>query len=885
MGGNYALGVSFVETIFNGSNLSCTYVFSEIGDRYLIDPSESTLRSLLGKDGLSFNKTRKILLTSLDWKDIGGIFGIGLSFTTFPTNTQIYGPPGIKKLFKISRCFQYIKNLEIIEFSDSENYMIEDGVFKVIAIPFLTPEHRKRQQLQKQLQQSHKPQRQHQKRKQQQQQQQQQEEESSIVSEPTDEKICYIFHSKKMMGRFDSNKARDLKITKQSKIQQLVAQRKPVMNEDRENPRMVYPEELLTKPSPGTSFAYINCPSEEYFQDLFNNPAWDSIKDGTKPLTAIYHKTAPHIMENPKYLEFIESISHVSTKNNYTKFYGKLKDINDEEKSITEEDGSVMYGSTKHILLHKEFTEIQDVLKLCDLFRSRLKILIPSLSIHKTDSPKWEPTSINSLENIKKSTIFNSIIPARNSFRVIMTPTQFRGAPILAQDIISHQDELQLQHDDYFLKGEGEKQTKTMLDLDRHLESLVKNKPASKYPKTLFLGTASSVPSEHRNVTGILISSSENNHFILDCGESTLIQMERYFGRVDLQKILIDTKMIWISHLHADHHLGLISIVKARDEALSKLSEEERSKHSPMLVVSHSSYINWITQYRESFDPSLSFVTQSIGSGGQNMVQVCETLGISSFTNVPVIHAPNAYGCVIDFNDGFRLTFSGDTRPCQLLEKAGADSDLLIHESTFANDEKDQAYLKRHSTLDETLNVSYNMRARKTIVTHFSQRYQNTIRCGFGKVPYGVAYDLIRFSPYQADLLYNVKDILDGYYQELNISRLKEREIIVNYLPKSKFKSPFSQDNIRSVINEYKIAKAAISQKDNDINLISENESKVSLFDDTTKPLKSINGSSFTTSTTSFNNILTKSKKLNFSSSKTAFLQNITLKSILMLKK
>ncbi|KAM9964336.1 hypothetical protein ACTFIW_004094 [Dictyostelium discoideum] len=875
---NYALGVSFVETVFNGSNLSCTYVFSEVGDRYLIDPSESTLRSLLGKDGLSFNKTRKILLTSLDWKDIGGIFGIGLSFTTFPTNTQIYGPPGIRKLFKISRCFQYIKNLEIIEFSDSENYMIEDGVFKAIAIPFSTQKHRKQQQIQKELQPS--SQRHQQKRKQ---QQQKQYDESGVVSEPTEEKVCYIFHSKKMMGRFDSDKATELKITKQSKIKSLVGHRKPVMNEDYENPRMVYPEELLTKPTPGSSFAYINCPSEEYFQDLFNNPAWDSIKDGTKPLTAIYHKSAPHIMENPKYLEFIESISHVSTKNNYTKFYGKLKDISDEEKAVIEGDSSVEHCSTKHILLHKEFTEIQDVLKLCDVFRSRLKILIPSLSIHKTDSPKWEPISIDSLENIKKSTISNSIIPARNSFRVIMTPTQFRGAPILAQDIITHQDELQLQHDDYFLKGEGEKQTKTMLDLNKHLDSLVKNKPASKYPKTLFLGTASSVPSEHRNVTGILISSSENNHFILDCGESTLIQMERYFGRVDLQKILIDTKMIWVSHLHADHHLGLISIVKARDEALSKLSEEERSKHSPMLVVSHSSYINWITQYRESFDPSLSFVTQSIGHGGPNMVQVCETLGISSFTNVPVLHAPNSFGCVIDFNDGFRLTFSGDTRPCPLLEKAGADSDLLIHESTFANDEKEQALLKRHSTLEEALNVSYNMRARKTIITHFSQRYQNTIRCGFGKVPYGVAYDLIRFSPYQADLLYNVKDILDGYYQELNISRLKEREIIVNYLPKSKFKSPFSQDNIRSVINEYKIAKAAISQKDND-DLILETESKVSLFDGNTKPLKSINGSSFTT-TTSFNNILTKSKKLNFSSSKTAFLQNVTLKSILMLKK
>ncbi|KAN0036572.1 hypothetical protein ACTFIV_001872 [Dictyostelium citrinum] len=917
MSREYMLGISFVETIFNGSNLATTYVFSEIGDRYLIDPSESTLRSLLGKSGLSFNRTRKILLTSLDWEDVGGIIGICLSFSTFPTKTQIYGPPGIKKLFKFARPFQNIKNLEIIESDAASNHFeMEDGVFKVVAIPISTLEDKKKKQqdlilkdhLQKRqkekqtlIKQQQKQQKQIKKQEEQKEQEQEQEQEQERYSlEVMKEKICYIFHSKNIIGKFDMEKARDLKITSQEKIRQLAKFGNPVMNEDIKNPKMIYPEDILTKSAPGSSFAYINCPSEGHFQDLFNSPAWDVVKSGEKPLTAIYHKTPPHVMENPEYLKFIESISHISTKNNYTKFYPRLQDISEDEKSGTEKDGSVINCSTKHILLHKNFTEIEDVLKLCDLFRSRLKILIPSLSIHKTNSPKWKPIPIDSLENVKNSIISKTMIPAKNSFRVIMTPIQYRGAPILVEETITHTDEIQLQHDDYFLKGEGKKQTKTMLDLDKHLDNLVKDKPSCKYPKTLFLGTASSVPSEHRNVTGILISSSEDNHFLLDCGESTLTQMERYFGRIDLKKILIDTKMVWISHLHADHHLGLLSIIKARDEALAELSEEERSKHKPLVVVAHTHFNQWLTLYSNYFDKTLGFITEDIGMAYGNMAQVCKTLGITSFTNVPVYHAPNSFGCVIDFSDGFRLTFSGDTRPCPLLEKAGADSDLLIHESTFTGDESRQAIQKRHSTLEEALNVSYNMRARKTIVTHFSQRYQNTIRCGFGKVPYGVAYDLIRFSPYQADLLYNVKDILDGYYQELSITRLREKEIIVNYLPKAKKRSPFSQDNIQSVINEFKIAKAAKDIKALDILDFQNVPPKISTTTTTTTPLITTpqttdtklfkesqtfqsSQSSFTT-TSSLNNILRNSKKLNITS-KTNLFQNLILKSVSMLKK
>ncbi|KAN0035894.1 hypothetical protein ACTA71_005187 [Dictyostelium dimigraforme] len=870
-------GVTFVETIFNTTALATTHVFSEIGDRYLIDPSESSLRSLLGKEGISLNKTRIILLTSLNWDDIGGMIGVCLTLSTFDFPTKIYGPPGIKKLFQISKGFNNVLNIHVEEISiEKKNLEMKNEVFTVIAVPTSTEEIKllKKKQMEQQRMLNT------------------QLNKSVEFNIGDEERISYIFHSKDIEGRFDIEKAKKLNVKDGRKIRQLVRELSPVMNDDPINPRLIQPSDVIAKPAPGTSFAFINCPSEEYFQDLFNDPAWDSIKDGKKPLTMIYHKTPPNVMENPKYLQFIESISHVSTKNNFTKTYSRISDITDEEKAVVNEDGSISPCSTRQILLHKEFTEIEDVLKLCNLFRDRLKILLPALTKYQAKSVDWKPISIDSLKNLKNSKIYDSICTARDSFRVMATPIIYRGAKIVYRESYSHVDEIQFHHDDYFLKGEGGKKARAMVKLSNHLDSLVKDKPESQYPKTLFLGTASSVPSEHRNVTGILISSDENNHFLLDCGESTLIQMERYFGRNDVKKILIETKMIWISHFHADHHLGVISFIKARMEALSELSEKERENYKPIVIVAHEQFLTWINSYRFIFDKELSFNTEEIGEGDYFISKACESLGIKALTSVPVFHSPSAYGIVIDFNDGFRLTFSGDTRPCVNLEKAGQDSDLLIHESTFSHEELVQALAKRHSTLDEALGVSYNMRAKKTIVTHFSQRYQSSIGGSRRKVPYGVAYDLVRFAPYQVDLLYNAKDILDSYFQEVNILRLREREIIISKLPKSKLRSPFAQDNISSILAEFHDKRTS---EDTAIPASEYHTPKTPIL--SKKLLKAVAKQkqqkqqqqqqkqqlSFTTT-----NIILRnpsiSNNLNYLK-KNILLQNLTLKSILMLKK
>src|SRR5262249_52915549 len=72
---------------------------------------------------------------------------------------------------------------------------------------------------------------------------------------------------------------------------------------------------------------------------------------------------------------------------------------------------------------------------------------------------------------------------------------------------------------------------------------------------------------------------------------------------------------------------------------------------------------------------------------------------------------------------GRRLALSGDTRPCVPLVKAATEADLLIHESTFSDDEQDRAIETRHSTAREAGRVARGARGQRLILTHLSSRH------------------------------------------------------------------------------------------------------------------------------------------------------------------
>jgi ribonuclease Z len=297
------------------------------------------------------------------------------------------------------------------------------------------------------------------------------------------------------------------------------------------------------------------------------------------------------------------------------------------------------------------------------------------------------------------------------------------------------------------------------------------------------LGTGSALPSKYRNVSATLVRVPGYGSYLLDCGENTLGQMKRVFPPNELREVLRSLKLIWISHMHADHHLGTTSVIRAWYEEMSSehsvldrarpgphsASNEEKfqnllSKEDRLFVASNAPMINWLREYSEVEDfghdqiipitvsdsfikpspanqlymrsvplsfnsaissqyvlssPSVIHKTDPFSAGA-----LCAATGLDDLTACPVRHCRGAKGVALTFSNGFKLTYSGDCRPSDKLVEIGQDSTVLLHEATFDDELIGDAMAKRHSTISEALGIAVKMKAKRVILTHFSQRYQ-----------------------------------------------------------------------------------------------------------------------------------------------------------------
>lgn len=85
---------------------------------------------------------------------------------------------------------------------------------------------------------------------------------------------------------------------------------------------------------------------------------------------------------------------------------------------------------------------------------------------------------------------------------------------------------------------------------------------------------------------------------------------------------------------------------------------------------------------------------------------------------------PEKTGIVGPKRKGRKITYSGDTAPCDSLIELGMNSDLIIHEATFAKALADIAMEKKHSTSIDAANDAVKMNAKQLLLTHISSRYQ-----------------------------------------------------------------------------------------------------------------------------------------------------------------
>ena len=248
----------------------------------------------------------------------------------------------------------------------------------------------------------------------------------------------------------------------------------------------------------------------------------------------------------------------------------------------------------------------------------------------------------------------------------------------------------------------------------------------SKDAEVITLGTGSALPSKYRNVSATLLRVPGFGSYLFDCGENTLGQLKRVFGD-DLPDILRELKAIWISHLHADHHLGTASVIRAWDK---ETRNDEKNKDHKLIVASDKGMIQWLREYSEVESFGFDRVQPiTMGFSAKNFHNVfdpeqSQRYGLASIQVCHVDHCNGAMAVVFNFPNGFKASYSGDCRPSRDFVRIGQGSTLLIHEATFDDELIGDAMAKKHCTTSEALDIGRQMGARRILLTHFSQRYQ-----------------------------------------------------------------------------------------------------------------------------------------------------------------
>ncbi len=295
----------------------------------------------------------------------------------------------------------------------------------------------------------------------------------------------------------------------------------------------------------------------------------------------------------------------------------------------------------------------------------------------------------------------------------------------------------------------------------------------------IILGSSAAIPVNNRNLSSIALTY-HSNIILFDCGED----LQRRFNDAKLKfnKPLI----ILISHFHGDHIIGLpgllfrfnlidrtapVKIFGPRNLFLylyvhSKILGLKANyplfvyeiNHEDKQLIEYENLSSEIPKNQYDINDNIIFEKERYSIKYAEVNHSVETYAYAFIENlrygkfhpekarelgIPesglwkklqsgkkiIINGktidPYEEGIVDLKKPGRKVTYSGDTVPCDSLIKLGKDSDIIVHESTFAKDLSEIAEEKKHSTSIDAALDAKKMNAKQLVLTHISSRYND----------------------------------------------------------------------------------------------------------------------------------------------------------------
>ncbi|XP_052893807.1 ribonuclease Z, mitochondrial [Anopheles moucheti] len=685
------------------------YLFTD-QTRYLFNCGEGTQR-LAYEHKTKLSCLENIFMTRTNWERIGGLPGICLTMQDVGVPAvSLHGPPGLDELFKAMRRFVILKDMKVEASEYATGDVYEDHVMTLQYI-VINPETSELKAAES-------------------------DEELGHEEAPVDDTDYYAYERRKVTAQPPQQEsAKNIRTTdwtkrEESSVMAYICKLKPRHGQlslekcvDQGVPpgpllgqlkngndvtlpdgRVVKSVDVRAPDDPGPVFMFIDIPSREYLKDfmakgdVFAKYQQQATEEADQAIFVI-HFSPLDVMHCEEYRQFMDQFSastrHIAL-NEVNSFSGYIA-AHRIQYHLNQLDEQIFP------LLREENNQYEDPPAAdSDLVRSS------SLSYMHIRPPKGIDRAQEALIN-----------PAEYLSELELLPDFKEALGVLKQQLVQH----------------NVRRTASVR--------------AEQYPRLIFLGTGSSIPNKTRNVSAILILTSNQSSILLDCGEGTVGQIWRFFGKTHAEAVLRSIKAVYISHLHADHHLGLIGLLQARKKLFG-----DNCERLTLLAPEQISY--WLRLYDcrfETIHKDYRLVKNADLLENSFKDEKLLEMGIKEIATCRVRHCPHSFGVALkvasagthpetNIEGDVKITYSGDTMPCESLIALGRDSTVLIHEATMEDELAAEARIKMHSTLSQAIDQGRKMNARYTLLTHFSQRYAKIPRLRPEQQQSGLGTDL-----------------------------------------------------------------------------------------------------------------------------------------------